>query len=138
MESTVGVEQISHEDEALLDHCRRLAWSIAADAYGEGLADTLDIDVLQRLVDDRVCAPEDAWGLQSLGIHFGDLLCQAGFRWIVRFHEGERNLAVEWKDSGLTISAPILIQKRVEDGEGCDVAALFEWAVGLAEAKEKP
>ena len=133
----MSVEQISEEDEALLDHCRRLAWAVAADAYSERIADNLDVKVLQRLVDDRVCAPDDAWGLQSLGIRFGDLLCDRGFRWVVSVHGDNRNLAVAWKESGLRISAPVLIQKRVEDGEDCDIAALLEWAIGLAEATEE-
>ena len=133
----MSVEHLSPDDEAGLNDCRRLAREIAADACGEGAADRLDIAVLQRLVDDGVCAPEDAWGLQSLGVRLGDLLCARGFRWVVRVHGDNRNLAVAWKDSGLTISAPVLIQKRVEDGEDCDVAALFEWAIELAAAKEE-
>ena len=134
---TVSIEAISQDDEALLDHCRRIARDAAVDAYGERVAADLDVIVLQRLVDDEVCAADDAWGLQSLGVRLGDILCDRGFRWVVSVHGRDRNLAVAWKDSGLVISAPVLIQKRVEDSEDCDIAALLDWAVGLAEAKEK-
>jgi hypothetical protein len=137
LEARLSVEPISQDDEALLNHCRRLARRIAADAYGEAAADAFDIEMLQRLLDDGICAREDAWGLQSLGIRFGDLLCREGFSWVVRVHGDDRNLAVAWRDSGLSISAPVLIQKRVEDGEECDIAALFDWAVSLAEVKEE-
>ena len=133
----MSVEDISQDDAAVLDHCRRIARAVAVAAYGERIADDLDVEVLQRLVDDKFCAADDAWGLQSLGVRFGDLLCERGFRWVASVHGHNRNLAVAWKDSDRIISAPVLIQKRVEASEDCDIAALFEWAVGLAEAKEE-
>lgn len=130
---TVG---LSRNDEDVLDRCRQIARSIAAEMYGPPTAEQLDLRMLQRLVDDGACAPDDDWGLQSLGVVFGDLLCDAGFHWAACVYGDQRNLVVAWRDSGLFISAPVLIQKRVAEGEDCDVAALHHWASRLASEKD--
>jgi hypothetical protein len=130
------IEALSKDDEALLTHCRRIAWAITADAYGEQRAERIDLETLQRLVDDGVCPPDDEWGLQSLGVSLGDLLCGAGFQWVAIDWQDQRSLAVAWRGKSVTISAPSLIQKRVEEGEDCDVTAIYHWAVQLGREKD--
>ena len=71
----------------------------------------------------------ETWKLQSLGITFGDALCEKmALRWVAVDDEYGRDPALCDEGTALMIFPMTTISKRVERGETVDVRGLFDQA----------
>lgn len=121
--------ELSELDKVRLDRQRAIVAATAKRRYGTpGLARTVaDLPVLQRLIDDDAFNKTQTYELQSLGIAFGDVLAsELPLRWVMVTDEYGTDPTLRYKDSLMNINALTMISKRVERGEGVNLAQLLE------------
>jgi hypothetical protein len=108
---------------------RMFVETLAVEHLSGGLpGDDGDLDVLQRILDRDILAPDDTYELQSLGIVFGMRLVDAieGLDWAIVQDEFGRDPALRYLDTSLLIFPLTMISKRVEDGVHVDIREMFE------------
>lgn len=102
---------------------------IARDHFGE-VAFThseRDLEILQRILDNRILDATDKQELQSLGLVFGDVLARkADLRWVTVQDALGRDPALQFRNTSLILFPLTMISKRVEDGQHVDVADLMK------------
>jgi hypothetical protein len=119
---------LSADDSARLEQQRAVVVGAAQQRYGAPTLTktTADLDVLQRLVDDRVFARTQTYELQSLGIAFGDVLAsELPLHWMMITDEYGTDPTLRFKSTTLQINALTMISKRVERGEAVSVSVLL-------------
>ena len=85
-----------------------------------------DLDLLQRLLDDRVLHKTELVQLQSLGLVLGNVLVEElGFRWVMVEDEYGRDPALQLWGTSMVAFPLTMISKRVERGEAMDLRRLF-------------
>jgi hypothetical protein len=85
----------------------------------------VDLPTLQLLVDANIVSGEDTWGLQSLGVCFGDAITRiAPVRWRIIEDEWGRDPTLCWENSKVNLNALTVLSKRIENGERPDVEQL--------------
>jgi hypothetical protein len=120
--------ELSREDATRLEQQRAVVVAAAKQRYGTaGLTKTkADLEVLQRLLDDRAFAKTQTYELQCLGIAFGDVLAaELPLRWMMVTDEYGTDPTLRYKDTSIQINALTMISKRVERGEDVDVATML-------------
>ena len=108
---------------------RMFVETLATEHLKAGLpGDDGDLDVLQRILDRDILAPDDTYELQSLGVVFGMCLVDAveGLDWAIVEDEYGRDPALRYLDTSLLVFPLTMISKRVEDGVHVDVREMFE------------
>jgi hypothetical protein len=98
---------------------------LAERSYGEEAKLTgteSDIPWLQRILDDELLEPSQAWELQSLGLAFGSVLCESlAVDWIMVEDEYGRDPALQYTDTSLILYPLTMISKRVEGSQSIDL-----------------
>lgn len=85
-----------------------------------------DFVELQSLVDSRAISGADTWGLQALGVVFGDALvgADAALAWCEVTDEFGTDPTLRVGATSYQVNALTMISKRVERGEPVDIARL--------------
>ena len=117
------------------------ALKIARDHFGE-VAFThsdRDLEIIQRILDNRILEETQTYELQCLGLVFGDVLARrAGLHWATVEDAYGRDPALQYADTSLILFPLTMISKRVEDGQRVDVAELLgRLEKEVAELKDK-
>lgn len=101
--------------------------SAARKAIGRTLrGDDADLEILQRLVDERVFGPDQKRELQALGVVLGQILVEEfDYRWITYEDEEGRFRAVQDPATGRVFFPVTAISRRVEVGLPVDVDEIF-------------
>ncbi|HWT98922.1 MAG TPA: DUF3806 domain-containing protein [Terriglobales bacterium] len=85
--------------------------------------------LLQTILDAKWIEPEETWKLQSLGVTFGDALCQElGLTWVIVMDEFGRGPALQDAQSTALLFPLTSISKRIERGEAVEVYELLSQA----------
>jgi len=107
--------------EVVANLCRR---HLGTPLEGESLS---DLRLLQRLIDERVIAPEQVYELQALGVVLGDVMAATlGLHWVAVDDEFGHSRALRWRQSDRVFFPVTMISKRVEAGLEVDVKGLYE------------
>lgn len=86
-----------------------------------------DVEVLQRLLDGRYVPPEDAYGLQCLGVVLGDALAaELGLRWVVVDDDYGHSRALRDGEREQLYFPVTMISKRVAANERVSMRALYD------------
>jgi len=121
--------ELSSEDRERLDQQRAIIASAASRRYGTArLTRTKnDLQILQRLIDEKVFDRSQTYELQSLGVAFGDVLAsELPLRWVMVTDEFGTDPTLRFKDTTIQINALTLISKRVERGEPVRIQRLLD------------
>ena len=91
---------------------------------------TIDLPLLQRLLDQKLVQPEQSEQLQAMGIVLGELLAQSdNLRWVRYLDKYGVSRALQHRDGSIVF--PItMIARRFEVGASTDVSALYWRARG--------
>ena len=112
------------------EHLRRQRERVdaaARQAIGRTLrGDDADLEILQRLVDERVFGPDQKRELQALGVVLGQVLVEEfDYRWIAYEDEEGRFRAVQDPATGRLFFPVTAISRRVEVGLPVDVGEIY-------------
>jgi len=120
--------ELSRDDIARLERQRAVIAAEAKRRYGTPALkrDASDLEVLQRLIDDKAFAKTQTYELQSLGIAFGDVLAsELPLRWVMVTDEYGTDPTLRFKKTSLQINALTMISQRVERGDRVDLDQLL-------------
>ncbi len=129
--SKVVYSELTEKDKERLEQSRKFVRdTIKLNFPQEHLkGDITDIDLLQKLVNKKVFSQKQTYKLQSLGVAFGDILCnELDAKWImVRDEYGyEPTVSIrEINGYKVTINALTVISKRVEENREVDLKSLY-------------
>jgi len=126
--ATQKFSELSQEDSVRLERQRNVIAAVAKRRYDRAaLTKTkADLDVLQRLLDDRAFSKTQTYELQCLGVVLGDVLAsELPLRWMMVTDEYGTDPTLRYKDTTIQINALTMISKRVERGEDIDVSAML-------------
>lgn len=101
---------------------------VVEDEYQIALGtDLADLDVLQRLVNDKVIN-EGAYALQCLGCVLGRIMVDniPGLDWALVEDEYGADMCLRYADTSLCVFPLTMIAKRIERREEVSVAQLYE------------
>jgi len=104
------------------------ALKIARDHFGEQAFthSDRDLEIIQRILDNRILEENQTYELQCLGLVFGDVLARkAGLHWATVEDAYGRDPALQFADTSLILFPLTMISKRVEDGQRVDVFDLL-------------
>lgn len=87
-----------------------------------------DLALLQKLIDDKVIPRGNTWGLQALGVVFGDVLVATipGLAWSQVSDEYGTDPTLRYRATNVQINALTLLSKRIERGEDTQVRLIAQ------------
>ena len=121
--------ELSPEDKARLDLQRAVIAAAAKQRYGVAslTGSERDLEVLQRLLDDRAFDKSQTYELQCLGVAFGDVLTSAvPLRWAIVTDEYGSDPTLRFGNTSINVNALTMISKRVERDEQVNVFDLLQ------------
>jgi Domain of unknown function (DUF3806) len=132
--------ELSSEERARLDKQRGVVAAEAKKRYGTpALTRTsMDLGILQSLLDDHAFSKSQTYELQCLGVVFGDVLASMlPVRWVIVTDEFGTDPTLRLKDTTIQLNALTMIAKRVEDGVAVDVSDLLSASEKIIADMEK-
>ena len=128
----VRIGELSYLDRQYMLQQRELLADLVSREYGRqfnGQRDN-DLQLLQRLLDDRVVRNEQTRELQAMGVVMGDLLAaELGLRWVVYQDRLGRSRALRYKNSDNYLFPITMISRRREVDNRTPVADIYDKAV---------
>lgn len=98
-----------------------------------------ELDLLQRLLDDRIVGPDQTEALQGMGILLGDLLAaELDLHWVVYEDARGRSRALQLDESDNYLFPTTMISRRREAGDETPIAVIYRNAVDTIEAARPP
>ncbi len=92
-----------------------------------------DLDLLQKLLDQRLVRADETEILQSMGVVLGDLLAaELGMQWVVYEDQLGRSRALQMPGTDYHLFPITMISRRVEAGARVWVLAVYNKAYNLA------
>lgn len=111
------ISALSALDRQFMQQQRDLMSEIAASRYGRqfnGIRGN-DLDLLQRILDDRLVQPEQTRELQAMGVIMGDLLAEElGLDWVIYEDSVGRSRALRYRDTDNYLFPMTMISRRRE------------------------
>ena len=99
----------------------------------------LDLDYLQRLLDDRHVSAEQTLELQGMGVLMGDLLAtELDLDWVVYEDSKGRSRALQLDETDNFLFPVTMISRRREAGASTDVAAIYRGVLEAVETARPP
>jgi hypothetical protein len=120
--------ELSDQDRTRLAQQRAIVTVAAKQRYGTSILTktVADLQVLQRLIDDKVFNKTQTYELQSLGIAFGDVLeNELPLRWVMVTDEYGTDPTLRFKGTTVQINALTMISKRIEKDEKVNLSELL-------------
>jgi hypothetical protein len=103
---------------------------------------TSDLAVLQRLLDERIVAPDDVFGLQALGVVLGDVMARTlPLHWVAIDDDRGHSRALRYRETDALFFPVTMISKRIQNHETVRVRALYDLVAGEVarlEARRRP
>ena len=85
------------------------------------------IALIQRILDENVYQKTETAAFEALGICLGEVLAERiGLHWVVFTDDKGTDLALQYKDTSITLFPMTMISRRIERGEVMDVADFVE------------
>jgi hypothetical protein len=87
---------------------------------------TDELDVLQRLLDERFIRADDTFAQQSLGVALGNILAtQFPLSWVVVDDDHGHSRALRYRESDDLFFPVTMISKRIETNQRVSIRALY-------------
>ncbi len=122
---------LSMLDRQFMLQQRELLSDLVARHYGRqfnGAADN-DLELLQRLLDDRVVRADQTRELQAMGVILGDLLAaDLGLDWVIYEDSLGRSRALRYRDTDNFLFPMTMISRRREVDNRTPVAEIYRKA----------
>lgn len=128
------IDDLSYLDRQFMDEQRSLLEDLARTQYGYGFTGVKDDDLklLQRMLDERVVAPDQTRELQAMGVIMGDLLAEdLGMHWVVYEDNRGRSRALRYLQSDNYLFPITMISRRREAGNTKPVAEIYQKAYDI-------
>ena len=125
MRRMLEIYALNAEEAAYLEGFRSWPISLANNSEVSGSVGSLGL--LQRLITERVAAPEEVWKITALGVLFGDVLVNISerrLRWRMVYDSSGRTPALQWRNTDAVVYPLSALQSRLAAGEMVDVYAL--------------
>lgn len=85
-----------------------------------------DLEIIQRILDNRILDETQTYELQCLGLVFGDVLARrADLRWVTVSDAYGRDPALQYRNTSLVLFPSTMISKPVKDGQRVQVFELM-------------
>ncbi|MBN7798453.1 DUF3806 domain-containing protein [Parahaliea mediterranea] len=133
-QDTPRIDELSYLDRQYMSQQRSHLEDLARRHFGRGFDGTRanDLDLLQRMLDDRVVRPGQTQELQAMGIVMGDLLAEhLGMHWVVYEDRIGRSRALRYKTTENYLFPMTMISRRREAGNDTPVADIYQKAYDI-------
>ena len=131
-QDAVRIGELSYLDRQYMHQQRELLADLVSREYGRqfnGQRDN-DLQLMQRLLDDRVVRNEQTRELQAMGVIMGDLLAaELGLHWVVYEDRLGRSRALRYNSSDSYLFPITMISRRREVDNRTPVAEIYDKAV---------
>jgi hypothetical protein len=128
-------------DRQFMQQQRESLSDLVARQYGRqfnGETDN-DLELLQRLLDDRVVRAEQTRELQAMGVIMGDLLAaDLGLDWVIYEDSLGRSRALRYRDTDSFLFPMTMISRRREVDNRTPVAEIYRKAKEAMQAVIPP
>ena len=127
-------------DRQYMEGQRQLINEMTLQRYGGRCCrDPLELDYLQRLLDDGHVTADQTLELQAMGVLLGDLLAaELGLEWIIYEDAQGRSRALQLDDTENFLFPVTMISRRREADNLTPVADIYQRAVETIEAARPP
>lgn len=128
------IDELSYLDRQYMSQQRSSLEDLARRHFGRGFNGTRDndLDLLQRMLDERVVRPDQTQQLQAMGIVMGDLLAEhLGMHWVVYEDRVGRSRALRYKTTDNYLFPMTMISRRQEVGNDTPVAEIYQKAYDI-------
>ncbi len=131
-QDAVRISELSYLDRQYMSQQRELLGNLLALNYGTRFSGSKDrdLDLLQRLLDDKLVRNSQTRELQAMGIIMGDLLAEdLGLHWVVYEDRLGRSRALRYQDTDNYLFPVTMISRRREVDNRTSVADIYQKAV---------
>lgn len=128
---TPEISELSYLDRQYMSQQRSNLEEITRRHFGTGFNGdkTHDLQLLQRMLDQRLIRPTQTAELQAMGMVLGDLLAaELGLHWVVYEDNKGRSRALRYRDSDNYLFPVTMISRRREVGNETPVADIYQKA----------
>lgn len=128
------IEDLSFLDRQFMTRQRSELEDLSRRHYGQGFSGdkAQDLELLQRLLDDRVVRSDDTARLQAMGLIMGDLLAaDLDMHWVVYEDRLGRSRALRYRDSDNYLFPMTMISRRREAGNTLPVRDIYQKAYDI-------
>jgi hypothetical protein len=122
------ITEPSETDWAWLRQAEQRAEALLRCRYGNVVLtrDPADLDLAQRLIEDRILSAKDLLDLQCLGVVLGNVFVQhTAMRWVRIKNEFGDMLAIHSSPTSFTLYVLSMLSKRMEKKRKIDIPGLF-------------
>ncbi|MDX9873788.1 MAG: DUF3806 domain-containing protein [Spongiibacteraceae bacterium] len=123
-------ETLSQVDRTWMDGLKQRVDDIARTRIGQQLrGDASDLELLQRLLDERLIPADDTETLQGMGVVLGEQLQRdLGLSWTIYIDRLGRSRALEIPGTNEFLFPVTMISRRVEAGAEANVQEIYDRA----------
>lgn len=136
------ISPLNQGDMNHMDAQRKIIDDLARRYLGTRLRKLVDNDlqILQKLLDQRLVRPEQTHELQAMGVVIGDLYVkEMGTRWVIYRDSLGRSRALQWSDEKELLFPITMISRRAEVGVKVQVTEIYEKGLSiLAKQRNRP
>jgi hypothetical protein len=98
-----------------------------------------DLQLLQRLLDERLVLPDQIRELQAMGVIMGDLLAaDLGMHWVIYEDRQGRSRALRYRETSEYLFPITMISRRRQVGNDTPVAEIYQKAYALIAPLRQP
>jgi len=138
------IQDFGPADQLKTDRQREQVATLARRRLGQPLRDEglADLDVLQRLLDERIVDHDDVFALQSLGVVLGDVMARnLPLAWVSVHDDLGESRALRYRETDSLFFPVTMISKRIQNHERVRIRALYDSVaaeVERLEARSRP
>ncbi|GHD10230.1 hypothetical protein GCM10007052_09300 [Halioglobus japonicus] len=140
-EDELHISEPSKLDLGYLQQQRDLMGNLVASEYGRRfqMVKRNDLELLQRVIDDRLIAPGQTRELQAMGVVMGDLLAKEhDLHWVIYEDKIGRSRALRYRNTDTFVFPMTMIARRYEVGNTESVADIYARAEAAIQAGKPP
>lgn len=126
------IGELTMLDQQFMERQRGRIEELSSRHLGRGFQGSSDNDLnlLQRLLDQRLVRNDQKTELQAMGVILGDLLArELGMHWVLYEDDIGRSRALRYRDTDLYLFPMTMISRRREAGDLTPVADIYNRAV---------
>ena len=135
------ISEPSKLDQGYMQQQRALVGEIVASEYGRRFQQVKrnDLELLQRILDDKLVGPEQTRELQAMGLIMGDLLAkELDLHWVIYEDKLGRSRALRYRNTDAYLFPMTMIARRHELGNTESVEDIYARAEASMRAAMPP
>jgi Domain of unknown function (DUF3806) len=128
------VSELTYLDKQYMDQQRAILADLVATNFGRRFNGDKhnDLELLQRLLDQRLVRADQTRELQAMGVIMGDLLAvELGMHWVVYEDRIGRSRALRYRESDEYLFPITMISRRREAGNDTPVTVIYQKAYDI-------